>query len=304
MNKERKLFWTVLVMAVGGLAFVAWRHTAGSPPAWPSSHLIAPVTAVSPVEMDPFSRRPVERPVAGGIPASIMVATPSVYVVPVEDADLQRFDPGLMENADFEEIVRIRLWLAEDELNNPLIRKLGLTADELQRLKDLIVDGTVAVSVQAGRAMAQGRPAMEKAWDEAAAAFRPRLDAQWRQVLGESRFAQYEAGREDYAHFNAIKFLDGQQVPLADQRADQVIAVMQDERHVVNAAAAQIQADEARPLSTTELSQMQELIAGRAFGRLQNILDRGQLEALGWLLAPPAERSTGGTVPEMPNPGQ
>lgn len=264
--------------------FVPWKRAVEpASPAGPFAD--APVMTVSVSRPARVPGRPVLVPVtADDTMAPRPAATMPEAVASADDAELQKFDPQLMQNSDFEDLVRDRLWLALDELNNPLVRKLGLTVDETGRLKNLIVSNLVMVAAEAGTSLDEGPAAVATAWDEALIRRQPRLDEQLRQLFGARRFAEYEAGREDYAQFNAVKFLDGGKAPLPDARAEQVIAVMQDERRIVGAAAAQAQAENGNmPLSAGDFLQMHELMADRVFGRVQNILDPVELAAFAGL---------------------
>lgn len=235
------------------------------------------------------------KPAPAPAPARLAVArshpsVPRVFAdakpVAPEPADenekfLQQFDPKLLKNPKLEDFIRDRLWLALDQLNNPLIKKLGLSSDEIAAFKELAVSNLVAATEQAETAAGPGPAEVESAIDHALTARQVDFDARLRLLLGDARFAQYENGVEDYSQFNGIKFLDGGSPPLTDARAEQIISVMQSERQKVNAAAVKIENEEAAPLSAGDYLQMQELIVGRTYERLQNVLLPRQLTAFG-----------------------
>jgi hypothetical protein len=211
----------------------------------------------------------------------------STSPVPVDENEkfLLPFNAVFAKNPEGEDIIRNRLWLLLDPLNGPLVKHLGMTADEVEKIKALVVGNLVAAAESAGVFREQGQAGFEAALDRALEARQPGFDIQLCRLLGDVRFGQYQAQREDYSRFNGIKFLDGNGKPLADESVEQIISVMRSERHAVAAAAAQVQAERAAPLSTEERFQARELIAGRVFDRVQNLLSPTQWAVFGELQA-------------------
>lgn len=212
-------------------------------------------------------------------PASKVPANAILVFAPTNEEEkfLQEFDPKLFQISGMEDFIRDRLWLAFDQLNNPLIQKLGLTDDEISKFKNLAVSNLVTATEQGSTATGQSSMATESAIDNALASQQGSFDAQLHQLLGDARFAQYENGIEDYSQFFGIKFLDGNSPPLPNGQVEQIISVMQSERQTVSAAAAQIQTQE----TADDQLQMRELIVGRAYNRLQDFLSPEQLTAFG-----------------------
>lgn len=209
-------------------------------------------------------------------------APPAVAVLADEnEALLLRFDSRLMNNPELEEFMRRRLWLALDQLNNPLIKKLGLTQEETGKFKALIVDNLVAATQQAGEAAEQGPAAAKAALDDALALQQADYDVQLQQLLGDDRFRKYVADEEDYSQFNGIKFLDGNDPPLADERVEQILGLMQNERKIVNAAVLELRESTSgpQPLSADERFQVRQLIDTRVYTRIKSWLPSNELAA-------------------------
>jgi hypothetical protein len=283
MNQERKLFWAAMVVILGGTCFIARERFAGQrDKSFPATGPAAQI------ESSPAGEKQVGPPEGARPPvletsAAISISAAPVAPAPADESErfLRKFDPKLMENPGMEDLIRNRLWLALDQLNNPLVKKMGLTADETEKFKGLIVDNLVVAVEQAGASSEQGPAAVETAWDNALAARQQDFAVRLRQLLGDARFAQYEAGREDYSQFNGIKFLDGSSTPMADGRVEQIISVMQDERRIVDGAVAEAQAGSAAPLSPEERFQVRELVVARVCDRLYNLLLPEQLAGFG-----------------------
>jgi hypothetical protein len=283
VNKERKIFWTAMafVLAVG--CFVLWSQFTRRP-----AEMISVAKNSPPKQSQPTDAIQKQNQ-SGQIISVVSVPDPEVLVAPVpvvsppaDEAEpfLRQFDPKLLADPELEDFIRDRLWLALDQLNNPLMQKLGLTDDEIAKFKNLAVSNLVAAAEQGSESMEQGSAATESAIDEALVAQQANFESQLHQLLGDARFAQYENGIEDYSQFFGVKFLAGN-APLPNSQVEEVVSVMQSERNAVNAAAAKIQAADFAPLTADDYLQMQELIVGRTYDRLTNILPAQQLTAFG-----------------------
>ncbi len=208
----------------------------------------------------------------------------SVNTIPVfkptdeEEIFLQKFDPKLLQNPETEDFIRQRLWLALDQLNNPLMQKLNLSSNEMAEFKNLAVSNLVTAT-ELAEVTAQNPKMFEGDVDAALDLQRQNFDAQLHLLLGDARFAQYQNGIEDYSQFYGIKFLDGNLSPLPNSSVEQIISAMRTERQTVNAAVAQ--AADGAPLSADDQLQIHELIFGRTYNRVQNFLSPEQFTAFG-----------------------
>jgi hypothetical protein len=188
-----------------------------------------------------------------------------------QEVYLARFDPRLTDDSTIEEYLRIRLWLAFDQLNNPLIAGLGLTPAEKEVFKNAVLENLLAATDGAAGRIEQGSDAVKAQIENALAGQQPNLDARLQRLFGAARFTAYLAYREDYGQLNRIKFLKPDE-PLSDAQAEQIVLVMADERQRVNSAAAQLQVEEGDTHSPVSPGELQQLINERVKARLAGML--------------------------------
>jgi hypothetical protein len=212
--------------------------------------------------------------------AAATPAAPGSESKPLDENEalLGRFNAKLMDNSELEEFIRTKLWLALDELNNPLVKNLNLTPSETEKFKDLIVNNLIEAAKWSESFLDQGASVVEAEMEGALATERQNFDTQVHRLLGEARYAQYKGYRDDYSQFNRVKFLDGNR-PLSDDQAQEVLAVMAAERQIVFAAAESQQ----NALSADEQAQrnydIQKTINERVYEQLKGYLSADQLAA-------------------------
>ena len=217
-------------------------------------------------------------------PAAVLpdgLSAPAKRPDPAEEneAILARFDSRVMNDPEFETFLRNRLWLALDGLNNPLVKSLNLTPAEQESFKRIIVEDMVHATEQAGGTMDQGVSAAETVFETALRRGQSEVDRKLYQLLGEARYGQYEAYRNDFSQFNRIKFLDGRQ-RLTDDQAEQVLAVMVAERQIVMAAVQQVEADAGQPASPAERDdEIQAAIDREVYNKVKAYLSPDQFAA-------------------------
>jgi len=276
----------VVVMVLLAMAGFKWMRTVR--PVFDSPAAILPTTSADRDD----ERRPGVAAVqaSGGIvvspPSEMPVAGKPVVVrpAPVVPADeteaiLARFDARLMKDSELEDFVRNRLWLALDQLNNPLVKSLDLTSGERESFKNIIVDAMARATESAGVMADDGTSAVEAALETALVREQLDVDIKLYQLLGQARYAQYEAWRNDFSQFNRIKFLDPEQ-PLTDDQAQQVLATIVAERQVVTVAAQQVQANAADTSTSVEQNdEIQATIKRQVYEQVKSYLLPGQLAA-------------------------
>jgi hypothetical protein len=286
---KRKLGLLLLVAATVAL-LIRWKQpgehrteivTANITPAAPESDASNVVQDIS---------QPANPETTANIEASNTQNTPpelKPVVLPDPTAEhetfLARFDHKLTDDSDIDELIRNRLWLALDQFNNPLVKSLELTPAETEMFKSLVVDNLVSAAALAIPDIEQGPKAVEAAMNKALTDSRDNLNTKIAELLGETRFAIYETYQGDYAQFNRIKFLNGNE-PLTDPQTEQVLDIILDEKEIVSSAAAQVQAADAANEQFSAIEQqnqqnaeVQKLINERVYDRLKNILSEDRL---------------------------
>jgi hypothetical protein len=293
MKKQLAAFSILGAVLIGSIVFVQLNKRASSEMVrlaeMPAPAGVTPLPP--PVELNETRpERNSEMPVAVADSQVESAKANPVRIAEVADGNeifLARFNSKLMDNSELEEFIRSRLWLALDQLKNPLIASLNLTPAETEQFKNLIVSNLAVASDQAAGQLDDGPLAVEDALEKALAANRDNFRAQVAELLGETRFGVYEAYQEDYGQFNRIKFLPGTE-SLSDAQAENVLETISNERQTVATAAAFVQEADAsgsgQQLSPSETAKQQQaiknLIAERACEKLRGSVSAEQLIAL------------------------
>ena len=290
----------VIRVAVGALALAGICFVMRPKPETQVEELATSRPAIERREIDGQPAALRDRPVSGHLTASVdavaIVEPAAVSPMPIAqltdecDVFLSKFSSQLTDDPATEDLLRNRLWLALDQLNNPLVMSLGLTANETAAVKNMIIDNLVAAAEQARAKSGADPDAIMAEMDAALVAQQDEFESGIAAFLGHDRFAIYIAGREDYAQFNRIKFLNSSE-PLTDDQTRQIVAVLLDERQRVNSAAAELWAHEGttpQSAPSDQWLQIRRLIGRRVYDRLQTLLSADRLAAFAeFRLQPP-----------------
>jgi|ERR1051326_3434007 hypothetical protein len=157
----------------------------------------------------------------------------------------------------------------------PLIKQMGLTSEEADKLKDLIGDGKRKATLSFLSDDSATTNSIE-ALNRMVAAEKD-LDEQVRQLLGDGRFSQYQDYKEMIGEREQLREFDSELSgnPLTDQQKEQLLAVMKEEKQNVGASTGLPVSGFAKVRSESDIADLSSL---------QPLLSKYSEEQLGELL--------------------
>lgn len=185
--------------------------------------------------------------------------------------------------------------LMMDQLYGPLIKQLGLTPEEAEKFKELLLENQMSGVGKASALFGGGAGTNRAEALNAIAAAQRDFEEQMKEFLGKDRYAQYKDYQQtvgERAQLNQFKQqMAGAEQPLTDQQTEQLLAIKAEERKNLgssiakpSAGADRTEADLQAFLSSDameKLLQDQENINQRVYERARGILSPVQLEAFG-----------------------
>lgn len=200
----------------------------------------------------------------------------------------------MMEDPDMKKMMRQQQLVMMDTMYGPLFKQLGLSPEETEKFKELLIDGQMKGVEGAGALFAGEREPAERI--EAIKAMgeqQKQLDEQLKTLLGEDRYAQYKDYQESMSERMALdqfqQQLAGGQNPLTEEQSGELFALMKEERKNApsifgndpNAVPdpAQMEAMLSEEKMNKHFEQQEELNR-RILERAKAVLNSEQLEAL------------------------
>ncbi len=201
----------------------------------------------------------------------------------------------MMEDPDTRKVIRQQQRAMLDQLYGPLVKKLGLTAEQAGQFKDLLADnmmkGTEKASSLMGGASATNRTEML----EKLSAEQKDFDEKVRGFLGETAYAQYKDYQQTVGERTQLSQFQQQNAssehPLTDQQSEKLLAFMKEEKQAVAASSGlPLPGDNQDPAQMQamfsgegieKLLQSQETINQRVYARASEVLSPEQLSAFG-----------------------
>jgi hypothetical protein len=231
--------------------------------------------------------------------------TNSAVVVEATDGTAAKSEPAKEEKNGFGEILskmmqdpaarkfmRDQQRMMVDQLYTPLVRQMGLSAEETTQFKNLLADNMMRGTESASSLLASGTNRTESL--KSLADEQKNSEEQLKAMLGESRYAlyqDYQVTVGERAQLNQFRQMGGSENPLSDTQVEQLLGIIKQERQAVGATAspglpgsakdpAQLEA----MLSNGEFEktlETQETVNQRVFQRANEVLAADQMEAFG-----------------------
>ncbi len=199
---------------------------------------------------------------------------------------------GMMKDPTMRQFIRDQQRTMVDQLYSPFVKKLGLSADEAEKFKDLLADNMVSGADKAAAMFDGGNSTNRSEALKAMQADQKAAEQQVHDFLGDERFTQYQEYQKtanERMQLNAFRQQAGtDSTPLTDQQTEQLLTFMSEEKQAATATGQttsdQRQAGFQGMLSddqTEKLLQNQEAINQRVYDRAQAVLSPDQLTAFG-----------------------
>jgi hypothetical protein len=208
-----------------------------------------------------------------------------------EESAFAKMLSKMMQDPDTKKIIRDQQRLTMDQLYSPLVKQLGMNAEESDKFKDLIADQAMESSATL---FASSSPSNRTEAVASATASQTTLDTKIKELLGEDRYAQYK----DYQltvgermQLTQFKQMLGEN-PISDQQTEQLLAIMKEEKKNVagpNGDAFSGLSGNGKAMldalgsddSMEKLLQAQNEVNERVYQRANEVLSPDQLTAFG-----------------------
>jgi len=196
----------------------------------------------------------------------------------------------MMQDPEMKKFMRNQQRAMLDQMYSPLIKKLGLSADETTAFKDLVADHMVATT-ETATSLFDGTNNMVAIATNAAAS-EQKLDEQLKSFLGEARYADYEQYKQTLGERMQLNMYNQQNsgtLALTEPQQEALLNIMKEEKQNVGVLTGQptsasgndpanwqaFMSDEAQD----KLLQNQETLNQRVYDRARTILSSDQLGA-------------------------
>lgn len=200
----------------------------------------------------------------------------------------------MMEDPETRKVIQAQHRMMIDQLYAPLIRKMGLSAEEAEQFKTLLVDNMMKGAEKATSMFGGESVDRAEAMEEIASSQKS-FEEQVRGFLGESRYAQYQEYQQTAGERAQLAQFQQQQAggehALTERQTDQLLAFMREEKQNVTEATGQPmpgtsqgKAEMEAMLSeegTEKLLQSQAEVNQRVFDRAREVLTPEQLDSFG-----------------------
>jgi cytochrome c1 len=244
----------------------------------------------------------VNRLVAQPMPAGPVASAPTNSPAAGETANPDKDNGGfgtlfskMLADPEMKKLVREQQGQMVNQLYGPLIKQMGLTPEEAAKFKELLADNQMRGAENAG-SLLSGGPTNRNETLEAMAAQQKNKEAQVKELLGDTRFAQYQDYQQTLGERMQLdQFRQqnaGEANALTDQQANQLLAFMKEEKQsaatVTGQSPAGIGQDQAANLQTIlsgeqldKTLQDQEALNQKVYERAKAVLSPEQLDAFG-----------------------
>jgi hypothetical protein len=201
----------------------------------------------------------------------------------------------MMSDPGMKKMIQSQQRMMADQLYNPLVKQLGLTADEAAKFKDLIVSNQMNGAEQATSLMGSDPTNRAEAMASITQAQKD-SDEAMKEFLGDARYGQYKDYQSTAGERTALDMFQQQNAgtanALSDQQTDQLMTFMKDERQNVATATGQplpgsgddqlanLQAMTS-PEQMQKLLDSQETVNEKVYDRAREVLSPDQLQSFG-----------------------
>ena len=189
----------------------------------------------------------------------------------------------MLSDPDMKTLIRNQQRLVMDQFYGPLIKQLGLTPDQADKFKELLMDRQMKAVDAASAVFAGGARTNSAEALKAINADQAEFDEQVKALLGDSGYAQYkdyETTLSERVQLNQFKQqMSGDTAPLTDVQTDQLLAIMKDENDKMKTATGQAFAQAGQNQTALDAfmsdDQMQKLLDNQA-AVSQHVIERAQ----------------------------
>jgi hypothetical protein len=201
----------------------------------------------------------------------------------------------MMADPAMKKLMRQQQAATVDMMYAPLFKEMGLSAEDKERFKELLLDRQMKAVESGGMFMKlQGEDTDRSAVMNELAAQQKEFDAQLKTFLGDERYVQYTDFNETMAERMAVNQLSQQLAsssnPLNDDQSRQLLAIMKEEKKSVTPVFGGAGADGSANMANwqalmsedrlNEFFKQREEIDQRVLERAKTVLTREQLTAL------------------------
>jgi hypothetical protein len=200
----------------------------------------------------------------------------------------------MIQDPDTKKVIHDQQRQCMGQLYDPLIQQMGLTPEEAAKFKELMTDNVMKWTEKASPLYAGSSSGNSAALSSGIAADQENFDKELKAFLGDARFAQYKDYYQtvtERAQLNQFRQqTSGRYGALTDQQAEQLLALMKQEKENLVAAdqsgpgTGQNQAGVEPMLSGDQFDQLlktQESLGQRVYDRARTVLSPAQLDDFG-----------------------
>jgi len=227
-------------------------------------------------------------PAAAAEPAASEPAKPDSDV-----AGFGKMISKMMQDPDTRELVRNQQRMMMNQLYAPLVKQMGLTADEAAQFKDLLADHAMKGAEKAFSAVSSTGSSNRTEQLKTMTADFKSFDEEVKAFLGDDRYAQYKEYQETLGErtvLNQFKVQTGGDYNLTDPQTEALLTFMKEEKKSVAAATGLPMTDGGQDKAKLmalltgdkldELINAQQTVNQRVYDRARTILSADQLQTL------------------------
>jgi hypothetical protein len=230
-------------------------------------------------------------------PAPALLTAPAAAAKENGDEDkggLGTMVSKMMSNPEGRQFMRDQQRMMIDQSYGTLIKQMGLTPEEADKFKDMLADNTMKGAEKAFAAFGGAGATNSAEALKGLTTQQETFDAQLKDLLGDTRYAQYKDYSEtlgDRVMLNQFKLQAGSDYNLSDPQSEALLNFMKEERKSVAASTglpmggnskdpAKLQAMMSAE-KVDEIIQAQQTVSQRVYERARTILSPEQLQTLG-----------------------
>jgi hypothetical protein len=210
-----------------------------------------------------------------------------------EKGGLGKMLSKMMQDPDMRKFIQNQQRMMMDQMYAPLVKQMGLTAEESTQFKDMLADNAMKAADKASSIFGGLSPTNRTEVFSNLTAEQKSFDEQLKAFLGDARYAQYKDYQEtvsERAMLSQFKQQAGSDYNLTEPQTEALLTFMKEEKKSVAAATGlplgDAGQDSARFQALTsddkvgEILQAQQTVSQRVYERARTILSPEQLETL------------------------
>jgi hypothetical protein len=200
----------------------------------------------------------------------------------------------MMQDPDARKLVREQQRMMMDQLYAPLVKRMGLTPEEASQFNDMQAEHMVNAAGKAFSVFGDAASTKQPKPANSLTADQKSFDEQIKALLGDARYAQYEAYQETVPHrmqLNAFKQQAGSDYNLTEPQTEALVIMMKEEtKNVAATVGLPLDGPDKDPAKIKamlaegkmdELLRGQETVSQRVYERARTILFPEQLASFG-----------------------